>query len=348
LAVARRWLWPLCALAVAALIAWLAEPGPAPKLPEPAAGPAASPATRPLPEAAAAPRGEVLAPTVKSASPTAVDGPPGPVPGARLGSGSGRIRGVLEWAPGMTPTPWTLRLAASATWAGAETGLDFELPVPAEQREFELSGLPLAGFELWAEAPAASSLPQPLLLTRGAEQVYVVLAIAPAGDLTGAVLDPDGLGIEGLLLTLVPEGAGQRSETRSNPAGRFAFAAVADGEYRLLAGPSEAPLLEKRLSFRAPGLSLDPLRLPRLLALEIQVSDAVGRPVEGARVRGFSTGGGLIDVSSDSLGRARAHLLAPGRISLRASVPGVGVGYREFELEAGSAEPPLATLVLSK
>lgn len=343
---ARRWIWPLAALTLAGLIAWLSGPAPRPAAPDPAAGP---PAAAPAGASAAsgpsqAQRPDSPAPNLPAlASGGALPAQPGR---ARVGSGSGVVRGALEWAPGMTPLPWTLRLAPSRTFAGEQTGLEFELPLPAEQAEFELSGLPLAGYDVWAEAPAASASPQPVLLVRGSEQVYVVLAIAPAGALTGSLLDPDGLGIEGLLLTLVPEGTAPRRETRSDAAGRFAFAGLPDGDYRLLAGPSEAPLAEKRLSFRAPGLQLEPLRLPRLLALEILVQDAAGRPVEGARVRGFSTGGGLIDVTSDSLGRARAHLLAPGRVSLRSSVAGIGAGYRELVLAEDGGQPPLAELVL--
>jgi hypothetical protein len=239
-------------------------------------------------------------------------------------------------------------LVPSQVLLGRERAVTRSLERSAEQLEFEFTDLPLAGYDLWAKAEGATSTPQPVLLVPGAAEVQVLLQLARAGHLSGSVIDPDGLGIADLEVHVHAAPSGLRRQTRSDASGRFAFEGLPDGQYELRLGPSAAPLIAPRsFSFAAPGLELEPLRLPRLFGLEILVTDALGQPVPSARVRGFSNAGGMIDVESDSQGRARAHLLAPGRISLRTEVPGRGRAYTEVLIESGAEASPSATLVLA-
>jgi Carboxypeptidase regulatory-like domain len=262
--------------------------------------------------------------------------------------GVGRIRGELQLAAGLSPRPWRLDLRPSQVLIGRDQAISRTIEFSAEQREFDLSPLPLAGYDLIVAAAGASATPQPVLLVPGAEEVNVLLELYPAGNLSGSVIDPDGIGIVGLEVHLVSLPPALQRRTQTDPSGRFVIESLPDGQYELRLGQSAAPLVPpKSISFSASGMELEPQRLPRLFDLEILVTDSAGQAVEGAQVRGYSSAGGSIDVLTDSQGRARAHLLAPGRISLRSKVEGRGSAYTEVLIGADDAADAKANLVLA-
>lgn len=251
----------------------------------------------------------------------------------------GILRGQVEVPQGVTlPERWTLVLEPSRFVAGAEHAEERRVEVTGS-KTFELEGLPLAGYDVYPTAEGFTSRRAPVLLHPGREQVYVVLQMERAALVDGRVLDADGSVVAGLAITLETPDTRRRTTVRTDHAGFFRFDAVADGDYRLLVGPPDAPVLAPRtVAVRPPSLAVPTIEVPVLETLRLTVTDAIGTPLAGVRVRGSGDGGGYVDDVSDSRGELLAPLLPPGRYRLRAAHDGVGRGFVTVDLVAGRGE----------
>jgi len=166
----------------------------------------------------------------------------------------------------------------------------------------------------------------------------VFLVLAPAGFVTGRVVDVAGADVAGVPLVLEASDSGERRTAFTDPAGVYLFEDVLDGESRLFPGAPESPLSPAReLAFRAPSLTMPTFELPVLGELEIQVFERGRIPAAGIRVVGYGRDGGRIDVTTDDRGRARARFLPAGWFTLLAQ-HGDDEGGRtraRVELDAG-------------
>ena len=274
------------------------------------------------------------------------DSPAPPSPVAAAADGTGRIRGELlvrGHAAEVPPNAWTLVIEPSRTLVARETADTRVVELAGDRLTFDETGLAFGGYDVFARAEGWNGPRQGVLLSRSTPHVYVLLDLVPAGELSGSVRDSEGLPVEGLELVAVDEAGAPERRAHTDAGGRYLFRDLPDGEYTLYPGGRSAPIVEPvRLSFRAPGMALDPIEVPRLASLRIRVVDANGAAVAEARVSGFGQEGGYLDVTTNPFGEATAHALKPGRWSLRTAVPDRGSAVATHELAApdGSGGPP--------
>jgi hypothetical protein len=243
-------------------------------------------------------------------------------PSARRGS----LRGHVETEGESTfPLRWRLVLRPSTTLPQRERALSRVLEFEDGRQEFALADLPLAGYDVFAEAEGFNGQVAAVLLEPGNEHPFVNLLLVPAGVLEGRVLDARGLAAEGVPVTLVAGADNHAREAVSGPDGAFRFDGVLDGAYELVLGRASAPLVRERhaLRFRAPHLTFPDLVLPPLGEVHVRVVDGLERPLEGVLVRGSGKNGGVIDGRTDFDGRYVAKHLPAGTFRIRLQHPGL-------------------------
>lgn len=263
--------------------------------------------------------------------------------GRRVGVLRGRLS--LRDVPELSE-PWTLELAPSQFALGAELAEPRSILLPADQREFEVRDLPLAGYDVRAVYPDLNGRALPVILRRGAEEAYAVIELSPAATVTGKLVDDQGFGYADVVIHLRPADTSLDRSTVSDALGHFRFDAVIDGAYTLRVGDSQAPILEPlSLQVRAPLLALPDMTLPPLGTLVIDVIDMEGRAVPDVEVLGGGTLGGKIEVRTDGRGSATANALPAGQYSLRAKVEGLGKGFARINIDP-TAGPARARVIL--
>jgi hypothetical protein len=123
----------------------------------------------------------------------------------------------------------------------------------------------------------------------------------------------------------------------TDAAGTYLFRDVQDGEYALLFGRPEAPLLPaEQIGFRAPSLRFPTRTLPRPASSRSPPSTSSCVPQPRVRISGSATGAGAVDVFTDSLGRATVRYLLPGHYVLDAVSEDGLEGHLAFDLAAGA------------
>lgn len=315
----------LLAAAVGALY-WFSRAGPPPQ-----AAQARDPAR--LESAASGPRASEMLSAAPAAEARAASGA-GPAASANRFTGRGRIRGSVDTPTGVElPAQYTVVVEPSRTLIGHEHASARRVEV-AGSSEFQVPDLPLGGYDVHCEAPGMNGRELAVLLEQGSADPYVMLVLSPAGRLDGEIVDAELVPLEDLVVTLEPLGrlAGKR-EARTDAAGRYAFDAVLDGEYRLHYGKIASPIAPPReLEFRAPGFSFPRLVIADLHTLVVRIVDSRRQPVQGARVYGSGSKGGAFDGSTDALGEYRARHLPTGRVRLHAERDGFGKAFAALDL----------------
>jgi hypothetical protein len=182
--------------------------------------------------------------------------PSGPHPGV--------IRGEVLAAPGaVVPERWTLHVGPHPWLAGHETAADRRIEFEHGETKFELRDLPLGGYLVEAITPDLNCLPGNVM-SQGSEDQFVTIQPRRAGSSTAESSTPPGRPAEGLDITLESVPTGDRRTLSTDPAGNFVFHAVRNGEYRLLFGRPEPPLLlRSRSSSRRPRCSFRRRRFRR-------------------------------------------------------------------------------------
>lgn len=262
-----------------------------------------------------------------------------PRPAGERFRGTGELRGHVEvHGDAAFPERWRLVLAPSLSAFGREHAVHRTIEFENGEQEFRVGDLPLAGYDVTAVAEGMNARTQPVLLERGSESPFVNLVLSPAGYVEGRVAEVDGDAAASCPIVLEAVGTGERIETLTDATGRFRLQPVLDGPYVLTVGPPESPLLPARkLSVRAPGISLPAVTLPPLAELAIEVVDERGAPIAGARVRGSGSEGGLIDGETADTGRLLVQHLPPGRYRLSAELEGWGQERSACDVELGAA-----------
>ncbi len=245
---------------------------------------------------------------------------PGPGAAILAADGNGSIRGRLVVDPGVPfPERWTVVVAPSRRAFGSSPAEHRSVPYTGDTAEFVVPDLPLGGYEVWVEAPGMNSKRSVALLNKVSAHPYLVVTVSPTGFIDGYVIGGDSLPAEGIRVTLERRENQERVETRTRPDGLYCFDAVKDGEYRLILGPPEKPLVPVReLSFEAPSMRFPNIELPKTVEVLIHTRDHLRSRLPGVTVTGFGNNGGRIDLVSDSLGEGRATNLPPGRYRVQA------------------------------
>lgn len=255
--------------------------------------------------------------------------------------GRGEIRVRASAGAGATfPERWTLHAGPAAALIGGDRAESRTVEVEGARREVVLADLPLGGYELRASAEALDSEPQLLLLTapdRTRATVTLVLEPIGTGFVVGSVVDAEGLPVGGLAVSLSSARTGEVSSTTTDALGAYRFSAVRDGEYRLVVGALENPLVApKELAFQAPTLTMRPIVAPPLCELEVRVLDVAGLVVADASVQGWSQSGGRIEGRTGPLGTLSARFLPPGEYTVVVTAGEQGRGRGRARLEPGT------------
>jgi hypothetical protein len=234
--------------------------------------------------------------------------------------GRGSIRGRLVVDPGVTfPDNWTVSVGPSQVVHGAGPVLGKKVSYTGETSEFVIPDLLLGGYEVRVEAPGMNSKPRGVLLTAVSAHPYLIVTVSPTGFIDGFVFGGDSLPAEGVRVTLERLEPKSRRETKTHPDGMYRFDDVRDGEYRLIFGPPENPLVPAReLSFEAPSMRFPNVELAKTTEILIYTIDRYRNPLAGVTVTGFGDKGGRIELVTDAEGKGRASNLPPGRYRVRA------------------------------
>lgn len=264
---------------------------------------------------------------------------------ARRFDGRGTIRGTLETVGASAPREWTLVLTPSRSLVGSEQAVSRTQSFAAGESEFELSDLPLGGYDVRAAAAGLDGSAVPVLLQRASREAYVVLHLGPAGFIEGSVEERDRGGIDELEIFLVADEGGACAATRTDARGWFTFPSVVAGRYRLYVGALESPLTAAlSLDFAPPSMRVPPIVLEPLGEVAITVLDARGVAPVGAVVSGTCNRGGSARATVDAFGVALARRLPPGRWRFRVEDALLGRGFAA--LDVGSGERTTARIDL--
>ncbi len=249
-----------------------------------------------------------------------------------------RIRGFADTEAGLAfPQRWTLVLEPARALLGDEPAQPRRVEFERGEQEFSVDGLPLAAYELRAEADGMNGKPVAVVLQRGSADPYVQLVLTRSGAIDGYVLEESGVPVEGLKMVLEQLPNGHRRGALTDAAGRYVFERVLDGEYRLHYGDPDSPIAPAReLLFQAPSLRVPERRVSALSELVVRVLDDRGQPVAGASIAGSGTQGGLVLGESDAAGELRARFLPAGRYRVRAQSEVFGEAFGTIELERGT------------
>lgn len=276
--------------------------------------------------------------------------------------GRGSLAGTVSVQAGASyPSAWTLVLEPSRLLQGREYAKPRRFDFAAGETDFAINDLPLAGYDVHAEAPNMNGLPVPVLLERTSSHAYLMLELIPAGTISGYVNDHTGSPLEGIevwlhkdptLGGLTGSKAGLnlavQSGTRqvSGPDGAYTFQGVLDGFYELRLGSPLHPLVDPiSIQFRAPSLTVPTPKLPPLSRLLIMVVDLTNQPVAGAKLRGFGSKSGTFELETPPNGRLELTNLAPGRYEFTVEHELYGNARLQRQLQGGEDEVEVLVLM---
>lgn len=267
------------------------------------------------------------------------DSDPGavPKPSPERFVGRGVVRGeVVAQSGAAMPERWTLLIEPHPWLEGREKAEARRIEFEHGETTFRVDDLPMGGYLVRAVAGGLNDLPASVLLVRGSADQFVSLALRPSGFLDGGVIDAAGRPAEGLDVTLESIQTRTRASVTTDAAGGFVFRDVQDGEYEILFGRADSPLLPaERFTFKAPSLRFPTRTLPATGTLKLSVVDLHLRPQPRSRISGSNTARNSIDVFADHLGRATVRHVLPGRYLLDATSEDGLEGHASFELAAG-------------
>ena len=250
--------------------------------------------------------------------------------------GIGSLRGVLLDRTGKgIPEHWTLVMRPNTAIRTPTPRKEVRAEFREAQERFTVSDVPLGAYDVWVEADGVNRHSTPVLLVRGSNSPFISLELHARGYLEGVVLDEPGAPVGGLQVTIISTQGWDRS-TRTDGAGRYLFDELIDGEYQLLIGAQQNPLIgPEELSFSAPSLHYPVRRVPELGSARVHAVDRSGLSLSGVRVDGFAPDGGVLGGTSDGDGYCLVHNLVPGRYRLSLQGSGGAVGQGVCFVSAG-------------
>jgi hypothetical protein len=170
---------------------------------------------------------------------------------------------------------------------------------------------PPATARVLASAPGFAPHEQELTLADPSQELILT---APAPAITGRVLGPDGEPFDRTrVLATNRARAHEQHATEVDARGRFAFEQLAAAEYSLRAIRDERELATLALARPGDDIELRADTSARASALTVEIVDADGDPIAGARIDGGPWRAAL----SDARGRVEATAVLPGSYTVR-------------------------------
>ena len=229
--------------------------------------------------------------------------------------GHGLIRGRVVPAPGASlPTTGQVVLDPISWKHSPPRGTRRELEFNGEAPDFVFEEVPLGAYRIHAVGAGMDSRFSDVVLQVGADQVYKMVELRPAGFVDGRVLDEQGEALEGLRVRLEAELGDLVFETITNAAGEWVVSGVPIGGYRVTFGDPLRPLVPARSFQFGGGSSRFPeQRISPQASILVRAIDMHGDPVVAAEVTGFERAGGSYHPITDEYGVVRVRYLVPGR-----------------------------------
>ncbi len=288
---------------------------------------------------------EPAPPLVEIPSSERLDRPGAPPPGDRRYlpelfdparfDGQARLEVLLD-APRDFRGPWTLALAPSKVVIGGDRARGRSLELAAGTSRTVLDDVALGGYEIRALAEGMECETQYIQFAKPDElDVVLRLRLFPAGDLVGRVLEPDGAPVRGLPLFARRKQPELERTSVTDAQGYYVFERLPDGEYKLSVGYRDAALLERELSFSAPGFTMPDLTTPRIAALHVRVMDAQNQPVADAKVSLVGLASGAREAMTDINGLARFEHCVEGDASVYVDAQGYTANPKQLHFQPG-------------
>jgi hypothetical protein len=322
----------LC-LAAAAGIVFLSQDSQAGELsPEaPVAAAAAEPEAAPPPSPVASSPGPDLAPAVASVPPAS-----GRAQVDTTGWTKGLIKGDIQLAVSVLDRLTTITVIveearSAVSSAGFHPPHSFHVPVKlgVGTPTFEVRDVPFSEYPYVVSVHAPGLNGNRRTVTLDATNPIVddvVLTITPGAPFTVLVRDQDSNPFVGVDVRLLPVGeplGRPRTQATTDNFGSIAFENVLAGDYQLLASQSGQSLGEPQTVTVHPGRSVSTavvgqghvLTIPRGVPLQLQVNDAAGYGVAGAKVTATATDKvklTMLEAMTNDGGRADLPHLTPG------------------------------------
>lgn len=244
----------------------------------------------------------------------------------RVFDGTGMILGEVQVDAGVPyPERWTLVLEPSKVAPGRDKAVTRRIESEPGQRDFELRDLPMASYRIRVEAEGLAASPQEIALFKvegyehmpGVNVVHATLRLVPIASVEGSVRQASGDMAPNLPVYLVdrrrPEAP--RLETATDGVGGFRLDAVPSGAWLLRVGhPVRSMVTPLPVTVGLTSVAVDEVQLPPLATLEIEATDAYGRPYPGVEMVGYlrGSGSGSFRETTDAFGRVKIPYLSPG------------------------------------
>lgn len=249
--------------------------------------------------------------------------------------GVARMEVVLDAPPGFRDS-WTLSLTPSKVVTGGDRARARSIEFPPGTDRAVLDDVALGGYEIRALAEGMECATQFIQLAKPDElDVILRVPLFPAGDLSGRVVDPDGSPVAGLPLIARRNLPALERETQTDANGYYVFSRLPDGDYVLAVGYRDAALVERELSFAAPGFTMPDLVTPRVAALHVRVMDPRNQPVVDAKVSVVGLVSGAREAHTDLTGLARLEHCVGGDASVYVEAEGFTTTSQQIHFQPG-------------
>ncbi len=244
----------------------------------------------------------------------------------RVYDGTGTIFGEVQVEAGVPfPETWTLTLEPSRVAEGRDKAVTRTIQSEPGQRDFQLRDLPMASYRLSVTAEGLVARPQEVALFKlagyehmpGVNVIHVTSRLVRVASVEGRVRQASGdMAVDFPVYLIDRKNPNEgRMEAVTDSAGGFRFPDVSSGNWILRTGhPVHSATSPQPVLVHLQPVALDEILLPPLSSLEVETTDAYGRPFPDVELVGYlrGSGNGSFRAKTDAYGRATMRYLTPG------------------------------------
>ena len=244
----------------------------------------------------------------------------------RVYDGKGTIFGEVQVEAGVPyPETWTLTLEPSRVAEGRDKAVTRTIQSEPGQRDFQLRDLPMASYRLSVTAEGLVARPQEVALFKlagyehmpGVNVIHVTSRLVRVASVEGRVRQASGdMAVDFPVYLIDRKNPNEgRMEAVTDSAGGFRFPDVSSGNWILRTGhPVHSATSPQPVLVHLQPVALDEILLPPLSSLEVETTDAYGRPFPDVELVGYlrGSGNGSFRAKTDAYGRATMRYLTPG------------------------------------